>query len=336
MQEQTPSDRHLRLLVKQVSEKLSLIRRIKRISQEHERLLERVREVPSNEDEMQKDWRDACAFVGLAVIDGTIPFTDVTPVSFPVLEEIWLSSVNKARAYILWEQGGMGGEENDYFTAAQEIRNRFFDDPAASLDSFKPVQDYIQENYLSETGLLDEAKSCVSMRLIAYKAQRLHNRTGEKNCDLNWHRAKLYVRMFYENIVPAVVKGDLPATLAILKAFQFSKSPHSRYLIINAFEAAIAVTFLDKAAIQTILDDPESYDFSLEPVEDWPTDFVVPADCDRRFRYDAAEKQLEFEGVMSDLQRDALLECVKSQDHKNAINAIYQQTHLQPYRDMIL
>jgi len=56
----------------------------------------------------------------------------------------------------------------------------------------------------------------------------------------------------------------------VLKAFQFSKHPDNRFLIVNCFEAAIAIYFLDPNIINELWTNAEACNFNMVYVEDWP------------------------------------------------------------------
>jgi hypothetical protein len=88
---------------------------------------------------------------------------------------------------------------------------------------------------------------------VKAKAERVYacNRIPHQD-KKNWTIAETYARGFYENIIPAVTQGRPDSTLAVLKAFQFSKE--NRYLIINCFEVALAISFLDAEIVQEIWD----------------------------------------------------------------------------------
>jgi hypothetical protein len=144
--------------------------------------------------------------------------------------------------------------------------------------------------------------------LIKRNAKRIRETTGNLDNDINWFRAKLYTGMFYENIIPAVIENNEDKTVMILKAFQFSKAPENRYLIINCFETAIAIHFLDKNIIQKVLKNSEEYDYSMVPVEDWPgpEKIEVPPEWKEKFRYDSDDKQIIYEGIMKKEEKNKL------------------------------
>jgi len=142
--------------------------------------------------------------------------------------------------------------------------------------------------------------------------------------------------MFYENIIGAVVENDPQKTAAILRAFEFSKYPQNRYLLTNGFEAAIAIDFLNKDVVQMILQKPELFDFNLVAVEGWPQHVGVRAEFGGHFRYDAENKHIIYEGVMDVKERDALLANLDKEEHRLAVQRLFEQSELRPFPDMIL
>src|SRR5271157_4121103 len=118
----------------------------------------------------------------------------------------------------------------------------------------------------------------------------------------------MYVRLFYENIIPAVVEKDRLSVLRVLKAFQYSKAPENCWRVINCFEAALAIYFLDREIIESLWADseadalPDSYIHSSVPVSWGSVEFHVPEICRDRFWFDG--QQIAFWGVMTDEQKE--------------------------------
>ena len=59
------------------------------------------------------------------------------------------------------------------------------------------------------------------------------------------------MKMFYEHIIPAVLQNDEESVLTVLKAFQFSNE-NSYNLIINCFEAALPIYFLNPGIVEKL------------------------------------------------------------------------------------
>ncbi|MDQ3848020.1 MAG: hypothetical protein M3261_03595 [Thermoproteota archaeon] len=288
--------------------------------------------MPSTAEGMSKDWEDACAFACLKIIEGEIDFTQIEPASYPLLEDTWLRDVKRLKAYYIWKSEDTGDSEKNYFKASNEIRRLLLWQERAPIQEFKKVKDYLEEHYLTEVDdeKLDENKPATNM-LISRKARRIWEIRGDLDQIANWFRAKLYTTMFYENIIGAVVNDDKQKTLAILRAFEFSKSPANRYLIINGFETAIAISFLNKDIIHEVLGKPELYDFNMEPLDDWPDTVKFS-----NLRYDKDDKQLIYDGVMKEEERDSLLNVLPEKKHRQAVENLYQQSQFRPFKDMIL
>ncbi len=175
--------------------------------------------------------------------------------------------------------------------------------------------------------------------LIREKANRIYETTGSTDREHNWILAETYVRMFYENIIPAVVQNDKEKVLRVLKAFQYSKT--SGFLINNCFEVASAIYFLNPETIQSLWvkskDEPvpESNVESVVPVNSWPEDFTVDEPVNTRLWISKYRNEIDFEGVMLEVERDALLTALKlatsgnpAQEHIDAIEALYKQSRL--------
>ena len=181
------------------------------------------------------------------ILDGNINFAHQNILAiYSFLESIWLSEVKKFKAYFIWENKGGGWEpkfeKNNYYEAGEQIR-RMLDNPniKAPRREFGEVRAYLERRYLTQ-GRIDNSKAGIK-DMISFKAKRIQEITGETDTKLNKLHAEEYVRMFYENIIPAVVEDDSERILMTLKAFQFSKEPEHRYSIINCFENSIGYLF---------------------------------------------------------------------------------------------
>ncbi len=321
----------IRLFVEAVAEKHSEARWLQPVHRAH------LRGMIDTQQDQDDDWFRACAFMALKVLEGEIPISVLSSSSYKMLEGVWLKDVKQLKAYYIWKENESSAEEENYHEASRAIcrllRLGIRDDPSA----FGPLKGYLLDRYLCEDGRqLDPKKE---WPLIQPKAQRIWETRGEPDQDLNWHRAQSYVKLFYENILPAV-EGSRESTKSVLKAFQFSKAPRNRYLIINSFEVALAVRFLDRDLIGSILaDDDPDYDLSMVPVEQWPVQL-----SDRfggRFKYNSKDSQISFEGPMAPAQKTALLSELAGLDHQlqrqtNAVQELYEQSQLKPFPEMIL
>lgn len=175
--------------------------------------------------------------------------------------------------------------------------------------------------------------------LIRKKARRIYETTGFTSTDHNWMLAETYVKMFYENIIPAVEQNDREKVLRVLKAFQYSKT--SGFLIKNCFEVALAIYFLNPKIIQSLWREskkepaPETNVESIALVKSWPQNFTTDEPCKTRFDISEDRSEIDFRGVMLEVERDALLKALNlatsgnpAQEHIDAIEKLHYQSRL--------
>src|SRR5262249_22712604 len=90
------SGAHFELFVKEVAERFSELRRIGNLFGEHRRRLAAIREIGSSDEERALDWRNACDFMSLKIIEGNeIGLVQLDPASYPILEDSWLQRVKQ-------------------------------------------------------------------------------------------------------------------------------------------------------------------------------------------------------------------------------------------------
>jgi len=302
-----------------------------------------LRKFKSTPDEMKADWQTAQTSLASDILDGELDFKSIisnNSYEYYYLEQVWLKDVKLFRAYLAWQNSGRGLQskeraDRDYYNVCEDIRNSLISGPRDSISYFKEVQEYLETHYLTY-GRIDDKNKTDAHELIRKKAERLWQTTGNNNENDNWFRAKLYVRMYYENIIPAVIDKNDSNTAMVLKAFQFSKTAENRYLIINCFEAAVAIHFLDKDVINNILENPKLYDFSMIQVSDWPENITIPSECNERFRYEKEDRQIIYEGEMDENILKALQTKLSKEEHKAAVNKLFFQSRLKPLSHMIL
>ena len=325
----------LEAFIKQIAEPFSAIRKLKELKNLTDNIADNVQRIPSTEQDMKNDWYSACTFLVSQLIDSKIiNFIQIGPDCYPHLEEIWLKDVKKLKAYFIWENNDKGSIKRNYYEACKEFRQLLINKKNASLEDFEKVKTYLETYYLTN-GKIDENKYGTE-NLINTKANRIWESTGNPDKNENWFRAKLYVNMFYENIIPAVMENDRDKILTILKAFQFSKMPEHRYLIINCFEAAIAIAFLNKNILQEILNKPEFFQYSMIPVKDWPENIEVLSGSKGKIRYDRDRKEITYEGIIEPKEKETLMGKVKKNEHKIAIENLFHFSSLAPIEETIL
>ena len=85
---------------------IATMRKTESLSEEFKRRLRDVAIIPSSQQEMDSDWRIACAFVGSSVLfeDGS-NFDDLSTECYAQLEQTWLHEIKKLRAYFVWFEG---------------------------------------------------------------------------------------------------------------------------------------------------------------------------------------------------------------------------------------
>ena len=293
-----------------------------------------VRRYDSPQDEKLRDWHNAEVSLAAEIIDEEINFAyDIDQESYKHLENIWLKDVKEYKAYFVWkERCGKGIERNEkdyyYYNACKAIREKLVDvDIKVPLSYFYEVKDYLETRYLINEKI-DPKKA---EELIRKKADRIWQTTnGRFDNEINWHLAEAYVRMLYENIIPAVIEKDECKTLMVLRAFQYSKASENRYLIINCFETAIAICFLDQDIIQNLWKSKRDLcGFSMVLVKDWPED-IDSSICEERFRFDSKEQQIICEGEMTEEEKNSLIDQLSRDDHKKAVAALFYQSRLDP------
>lgn len=204
------------------------------------------------------DWYQAGTYLAEEVLDGRMSFLRrFTPESYKELEgECWLDELRKLKAHRLWRDRGNWGEDamrQNYLDACQEIRQKLLDpDAKLSQSASEPILDYIRTSYLQQNkdGLwtLDVAKTHA---MIEIKARRLWQLRGWNDERSNWYRAEQYVKDYYENITPAM-GGDRKKIQRVADVLQLEGDAQEPNLV-NCFEIAIAIHFLDHRAMPEYL-----------------------------------------------------------------------------------
>lgn len=176
--------------------------------------------------------------------------------------------------------------------------------------------------------------------LIRDKAQQIYTRTGSVDEKHNWLLAEKYVRMYYENIIPAIERRDKEKTLRVLKAFQFSKKNH--LLIKNCFELALAIYFLDPGLINELWTESERYSIQVSDVESvvelnrgWPESIVIAQHIKKRFWCSDNRRAIYYYGVMLPEEKDEILAAVRAavsrdvkEEYAVAVEKLYLQSRL--------
>jgi hypothetical protein len=216
---------------------------------------------PSTWEEEEKDRQDARVLLASEVLDGRIDFArDIEPGSYGRLENCWLQDVKDSKAYLLWlARGGTVDEarsEGDYVGANVQIMAKLLDAATKAPDAeFASVRDYLNQRYLTD-GQLDLEKP-ETKPLIRNKATRLsQKRPG--NRDENRLRAVEYVVQFYENIIPAVGDNSPEHVRRVVEALEVQAWRERADIVVNCFEMAIAIYFLNAATVRAALELPKA------------------------------------------------------------------------------
>ncbi len=206
-------------------------------------------------EDMNADWRDAKALFALDCLEGRIPFpSGLLPETFSVLESVWLEDVKRVKAYLLWEKCGAGwdppNQDGHYFSAGAELRALLLDSRSkATLDHFDQVRNYLG-TYLSD-GRADCTYLMKTRLLVEAKARRLGNLSGCAGPDpCDWHFAVDYVTGLYNNLIDAVKNRNAHSASALFKAMSDIRTGRQGFQIINAFEMAVIIAFLDPEVIR--------------------------------------------------------------------------------------
>ncbi len=209
----------------------------------------------NSEDQIDRDWLNACVYFSLRVLDGRPNLSSqVQPDLYHYLEEVWLEDVQRLKAYQIWctrnrpWQSELFSREADYFRGCEEVFDYLFDSRLkTSLCRFKDLEDYLKNRWLSESGHLLRDKfgnlAGKSRKLVEIKSYYLWKKLGIPDEQKNWSTAVSYVENFYGNIIPAI-KDNNSESIARVKAAILSEiDPNHRY-IVNCFELALIAYFV--------------------------------------------------------------------------------------------
>lgn len=278
------------------------------------------------------------------VLEGRISLaTNVPTAGYALLADCWLNTVKRHRAYFLWRQHEASenswDEKRYYYRVCEYLRQRLVDRSIkAQPEQFGKIGDFLEASYLTN-GRLDREKD-KTRALLGAKAGRIWLRTGARQQTVaeqsrDWHDAEVYSRLFYDNIIGAVEDRDSDKILAVLKALQFTPDFHTGHYVINCFEAAIALYFLDAEIInehwkraERTEAPPANHGSAKREVlvTDWPASYQVPDECVTEFF--RGPDRVGFVGMMTNQQRDALLRGLVKTGHIDAIEDLYAKTHV--------
>jgi hypothetical protein len=216
------------------------------------------KQIPSRRNaELLTDWSAAETYYASDILRGRIDMTrQSSPDCYVYLQWVWLDDAKRLRAYLNWAAAKQNSREQAdtcyYMMSCQELGDTFQDRLIkAKLIDYLPIAEYIADNLL-HNGKLAPNKPAAHA-LIQKKAWCIWKCLGQPHDrhDQNWRDAEAYVRGFYENIGPAIETKDPTATKALLKAMTMGGKEGYRYRIMDCFEAALLIYFLDPEAVET-------------------------------------------------------------------------------------
>lgn len=332
------TDDEVETWVQDKARELSKIRKVNYLLKEADALQKRI---PSTEEEMKQDWRQAQTEFASQVLSGKINFvTQIASNSYSRLDQIWLREVKQLRAFLTWEGRGClwnpDGGADDYYAACEQMREMLVNKAIKGTlpEDFEEAKAYLELHYLDDNGKVNREKHDIR-ELLDSKARQVWKSSGEQNPDRNWGIAETYVTQFYENIVPAVMMKDEEKTLLVLKAFQLSEASQSYCEITNAFETALAIYFLDADVIETIWRNsagmkvwPHNWTVSEFYLPSFPIAFDIPKACQEQFHIDYSRRHFTFKGVMTEEQKQALITKAQSDQQRQGIEVLFDQSRL--------
>jgi hypothetical protein len=212
--------------------------------------------MPSSPHDMDSDWNQSCLHYVNYFME--IELSHFAVDCYLEFENIWLDDIKKFRAYHLFINNPSHSELQNYYDVcnnfnndllignAQFTRPKVFvidlDEKGSSqIDDFDPVKKYLEDKYINKS----------KTSLIKKKEDRIIKTGGDPK---NGSYAKKYVDLFYDNIIPAVTKKDSSNISCIIQALSASEYTS----IINAFEAKIAISYLDKNFLGKESSNPEN------------------------------------------------------------------------------
>jgi hypothetical protein len=218
-------------------------------------------------DPSEENWRQAELYLANDVLDGKFDLVrSLTPDSYPRIEgdegRMWLRELKALKAYLNWEARKAApaseGQVEDYLTACQQIRDQLRNPQRKRPpDAFEPIQKYIENNFFTH-GRLDCEKERTKLWIEA-KKQRLLANTDKNKADAE-HDAVDFMEKFYGHISSAVLGTGAKreeSIRSVLQALGYC-SPFEPYeAMVNCFEMAVAIAFLDHEKTGQILEEQE-------------------------------------------------------------------------------
>ncbi len=294
-------------------------------------VLNMLETLQSDKDEKKEGWANACTSVIVtAILKNEIEFSALKPENFHILENVWLEDVKNYMDYISSQKEYPEEEKHASNTTYNTLSELLFDKPQVPLDRFDMIRKYLNEHYLVNDKV--NFNKADTERLITRKVARIYKTTGDKKLE-NWHKAKYYVELFYDNIVPAITRKDTKSIVNVLSAFELDKNTSLHFRAINSFEAAIAISYLDKPLLKTMLKEPAA-NFNVSYYhKPWP------AEATKNFKnieLIPGHNMIVLHGILNYVDKARILSKLTEPEHIHIINDLYEQSHLKPLEKVIL
>ncbi|MBZ5504500.1 MAG: ATP-binding protein [Acidobacteriia bacterium] len=202
-------------------------------------------EMGVDQEKQNADWHNAEIELTYEILENRSALTQIDPKGYRILAKCWLEEMKRVKAYYIWLDNNRKWtpeeSEVNYREGWKHILRKLQEGPKFDAAQFTGIRKYIEEQYLTG-GKVDTAKA---ESLIGEKAYHLWKMTGDTNEQQNWDDAVQYAKDFYANITRAVEGRDIEARNKVAEALQ---ATDRRRHLVNAFELAIAVSFLPAAA----------------------------------------------------------------------------------------
>jgi Novel STAND NTPase 1 len=208
-------------------------------------------EMPWNQQKQNEDWHNAEIELAYEILENRSALTQIDPEGYRILARCWLEEIKRTKAYYIWldKSGKWTPEESEsnYREGWTHIVRKLQKGTKFDAAQFTGIRKYIEEQYLTG-GKVDAAKPQAEslIRAKAHRVWEMTRDTDEKADEKkDWEAAVQYAEDFYENIARAVDGLDIEARNKVAEALQ---ATDRRRHLVNAFELAIAVSFLPTAA----------------------------------------------------------------------------------------
>lgn len=314
--------------------------RIKNIAEQ--RAIYRIRDVHRDSEfhERTEDWHIAEVMFAKEVIEGALTLHEnISSTSYPRLQKIWLNDIKKIIAYFIWVSNGRNinpsSHDIDYQNACDRVRAMLVEvNRKANLSSFLEVKAFIENRYLTN-GILDKSKPDV-IEATNRKAARIESLLFQQNRNTheldNWYDATAYMKLFFENIIPAVIERNEESVLSVLKSFQFANTTTEKLHVVDAFEVSVAISFLDANMIKDIWQqhdndhDPYSAISSYVDCAHEPKWLKTLTDNEIDVHY--KDSQIWLRGIITGLQSEKCLREILSENDRLIFRSLFNESRI--------